>query len=62
MVPLEGYAYDRIHPLNDKSGIKNQMRLISMLLDLEVASKILLGAQYRAAGNDSLLNETWGTK
>ena len=55
LVPLEGYAYDRIHPLNDKSAIKAQMRLISVLLDLEVASKILLGAQYRSAGEYSLL-------
>ena len=29
------------------------MRLISNLLDLEVASKILLGAQYRSAGKHS---------
>ncbi|XP_052767208.1 poly [ADP-ribose] polymerase tankyrase-like isoform X2 [Mya arenaria] len=46
LVPMEGYAYDRIEPLHNISAIRNQMRLISTLLDLETASKMMLGAQY----------------
>lgn len=47
LIPQEGYAYDKVQPLNTKPLIQQQLRLISNLLDLETASKILLGAQHR---------------
>ncbi|XP_045173685.2 poly [ADP-ribose] polymerase tankyrase-like [Mercenaria mercenaria] len=47
LIPQEGYSYDKVEPLVNRSHITAEMRLISNLLDLETASKILLGAQYK---------------
>jgi len=53
LIPLEGYAYNVIPPLNSQSDIRNQMRLIHTLLDLETASKMMLGSQLRINGMSS---------
>ena len=54
LIPLEGYAYNVIPPLNSQSDIRNQMRLIHTLLDLETASKMMLGSQLRINGMSSM--------
>ncbi|XP_025104527.1 LOW QUALITY PROTEIN: tankyrase-like protein [Pomacea canaliculata] len=47
LVPVGGFEYDVIRPIRDLSVLKEHMRLVADLMDMEVASKILLGSQYR---------------
>ncbi|XP_055957133.1 poly [ADP-ribose] polymerase tankyrase [Patella vulgata] len=47
LIPMDGYSHDKIEPIDKKETLKHHLRLLSNLLDLEVASKILLGAQYQ---------------
>lgn len=47
LVPQAGYEYEKIRPIHDKRSLKNHLRKITNLLDYEMASRILLGAQYR---------------
>ncbi|XP_046544640.1 poly [ADP-ribose] polymerase tankyrase-like [Haliotis rubra] len=47
VIPQVGFAYEKIRPLDQLNDLKKQIRLVSYLLDYEVASKMLLGAMYR---------------
>lgn len=52
LVPVGGFEYDVIRPIRDLSVLKEHMRLVADLMDMEVASKILLGSQYRLKGEN----------
>lgn len=54
LTPRQGYEHWKISPFTDTHQIKHEMRVLSNLLDLEVASKMMLAAQYKLNGN--LLN------
>ncbi|KAL4238217.1 hypothetical protein ACF0H5_002929 [Mactra antiquata] len=54
LIPQHGYAFERVQPLVQRSQVKIQLRLISNLLDLETASKILLGAQNQISEQNPL--------
>ncbi|XP_071119721.1 poly [ADP-ribose] polymerase tankyrase-like isoform X1 [Haliotis cracherodii] len=47
VIPQVGFAYEKIRPLDQLHDLKKQIRLVSNLLDYEVASRMLLGAMYR---------------
>lgn len=47
LVPVGGFEYESIRPIRDKKVLKEHFRLVSDLMDMEVASKILLGSQHR---------------
>ncbi|KAL8622949.1 hypothetical protein ACOMHN_027070 [Nucella lapillus] len=47
LVPVGGYECEAIRPIRDKKVLKEHFRLLSDLMDMEVASKILLGSQRR---------------
>ena len=50
LVPVGGFEYDAIRPIRDKKVLKEHFRLVSDLMDMEVASKILLGTQRKLPG------------
>lgn len=45
LLPCKGYAHEKINPISDHKKLIEQSRLLADLLDLECASKILLGAE-----------------
>ncbi|XP_029642629.1 poly [ADP-ribose] polymerase tankyrase isoform X2 [Octopus sinensis] len=47
LIPLKGYEFEKIRPIYTKSSLKSQMKMVENLLDYELASRILLGAQQR---------------
>ncbi|GAB1609603.1 poly [ADP-ribose] polymerase tankyrase-like isoform X2 [Argonauta hians] len=47
LVPQKGFEYEKIRPIHVKNSLKNQMKIVENLLDYELASRILLGAQHR---------------
>ncbi|XP_070180050.1 poly [ADP-ribose] polymerase tankyrase-like isoform X2 [Littorina saxatilis] len=49
LVPVGGFEYEAIRPVRDKKVLKEHFRLLSDLIDMEVASRILLGTQRRLA-------------
>jgi hypothetical protein len=44
LIPHVNFSHDRIKPFNDYREVQLKMTMINNLIDLEVASKILLGA------------------
>jgi hypothetical protein len=44
LIPHANFSHDRILPINDNRALQLKMTMINNLIDLEVASKILLGA------------------
>lgn len=44
------YTYERIKPLNEASDIETHLTALYNLTELALASKILLGAQYKTKG------------
>ena len=50
MVPVGGFEYDAIRPIRAKNSLKEHFKLVSDLMDMEVASKILLASQHRLKG------------
>lgn len=46
LVPQAGYEYEKIRPIHDKRSLRDHLRKITNLLDYEMASRILLGAQH----------------
>ncbi|XP_052272329.1 poly [ADP-ribose] polymerase tankyrase-like isoform X2 [Dreissena polymorpha] len=47
LIPVQGYAYERVEPLRNTATIRQHMRLLNTLLDIETASRIMLAAQHR---------------
>lgn len=47
LMPMARYTYERIKPLNHASDIETHLTALYNLTELALASKILLGAQYR---------------
>ncbi|XP_061174017.1 poly [ADP-ribose] polymerase tankyrase-like isoform X2 [Saccostrea echinata] len=47
LVPMNGYAFDKVSPIMDGDELKEKLEVIHHLLELECASKILMGAQAR---------------
>ncbi|XP_006818908.1 poly [ADP-ribose] polymerase tankyrase-like [Saccoglossus kowalevskii] len=48
LVPSANYVYEELTPLNEPDALKAEVNKINNLLDLEVASRVLLGAQLKA--------------
>lgn len=47
LVPMRGYAFEKIRPILNGKQLKEKIELVHHLMELECASKILLGAQAR---------------
>lgn len=47
LVPMRGYAFEKIRPITEGNQLKAKLELVHHLMELECASKILLGAQAR---------------
>ncbi|OWF45703.1 Poly(ADP-ribose) polymerase pme-5 [Mizuhopecten yessoensis] len=45
LIPHHGFTFEKIAPINSYRSLKEHTRVLSDLLDLECASKMLLGAQ-----------------
>ena len=50
LVPQHGYEYEKVRPIVDMESLKQQYTNLNTLLEVEMASKVLAGAQYRAKG------------
>ena len=50
LMPMARYTYERIKPLNEASDIETHLTALYNLTELALASKILLGAQYKTKG------------
>jgi hypothetical protein len=50
LIPQNGFAFERITPLDSEDAIGREWKHVSSLLELEVASKMLSGAQFRCKG------------
>lgn len=51
LVPVGGFEYEVIRPIRDRAVLKEHLKLVTDLLDMEIASKILLGSQLRLKGS-----------
>ena len=58
LVPVGGFEYDAIRPIRDKKVLKEHFHLVSDLMDMEVASKILVGSQRKLTGMTAIV--AWG--
>lgn len=47
---MRGYAFEKIRPITEGNQLKAKLELVHHLMELECASKILLGAQARLKG------------
>ena len=56
-MPVGGFVHDAIRPIRDKKVLKEHFRLVSDLMDMEVASKILVGTQRKLTGMPALLSD-----
>ncbi|XP_033735456.1 poly [ADP-ribose] polymerase tankyrase-like [Pecten maximus] len=45
LIPHQGFTFEKIAPINSYKSLKDHMKVLSDLLDLECASKMLLAAQ-----------------
>lgn len=45
LIPHHGFTFEKIAPINNYNSLKQHMKVLSDLLDLECASKMLLAAQ-----------------
>ena len=50
LVPQHGYQYEKVKPIIDTHSLKEQYTNLNTLLEVQMASKVLAGAQYRAKG------------
>ena len=62
LVPVGGFVHDAIRPIRDKKVLKEHFRLVSDLMDMEVASKILVGTQRKLTGMPALLSLIYSYK
>ena len=50
LIPRDGFSVERITPLHTPDQVKDEWKHVETLLELERASKVLAGAQYRIKG------------
>ena len=50
LVPQHGYEFEKVEPILDLNRLKKQWDTLNTLLEVEMASKVLAGAQLRANG------------
>ena len=50
LVPQEGYAYEKIKPIENARILRQQQGILHNLLEYEMIAKILAGAQFRIKG------------
>lgn len=50
LIPYTDFAFDKMEPLNKLEALKDAEKNMQNLVDLELANRILLGAQYRIKG------------
>lgn len=60
LIPMAGYAYESISPLNEMKDIDAHLNAIEILTELAYTSKLLLAAQYRSKGKDIIILTTGG--
>lgn len=51
LIPIYGFENETIQPISEKKMLREHTKLLANLMDLQVASNILLGANLRQAGN-----------
>jgi len=49
-VPRSGYEFERIPILDQPDYLKNEWKNVESLLELEMATKVMVGAQHRIKG------------
>ncbi len=52
LIPKDGYAYERIEPLDTMEKLNTEWRHVDSLLEIELATRMLAGAQYRVKGQN----------
>ena len=55
LVPQKGYAYEKIKPIENTRILREQQGILHNLLEYEMITKILAGAQYRIKGMFTVL-------
>ncbi len=50
LVPQDGYSYERIAPLDDENNLQKEFKKIENLMELELAGRMLAGAQLKIKG------------
>ena len=50
LVPIHGFECETIQPISEKKMLREHTKLLADLMDLQVASSILLGANLRKSG------------
>ena len=49
-MPQHGYEFEKVQPILNMESLKKQWNALNTLLEVEMASKVLAGAQLRASG------------